>query len=104
MSKPLVVTISHSLGKEEALRRLQGGLAETMRLLAANKVVLVENAWTDNRANFSVRAVGQTVTGTIEVEADVVRLEAQLPWLLAMFAERVKTYIASRGTLLLGKK
>ncbi|MBV9220336.1 MAG: polyhydroxyalkanoic acid system family protein [Methylobacteriaceae bacterium] len=103
MSKPLVVTISHSLGKEEALRRLQGGLAETMRLLA-NKVVLVENAWTDNRANFSVRAVGQTVTGTIEVEADVVRLEAQLPWLLAMFAERVKTYIASRGTLLLGRK
>jgi len=103
VSKPLVVTISHSLGKEEALRRLQGGLAETMRLLA-NKVVLVENAWTDNRANFSVRAVGQTVTGTIEVEADVVRLEAQLPWLLAMFAERVKTYIASRGTLLLGRK
>lgn len=104
VTKPLIVTISHTLGKVEATRRLRTGLAEVKNALAANKVVLVDYSWADNRAQFSVRALGQTVSGTIEAEDEIVRLEAQLPWLLSVFAERVKNYVARRATLLLEKK
>ena len=31
MSKPLIVSIPHRLGKEEALRRLKAGLGECQR-------------------------------------------------------------------------
>jgi hypothetical protein len=104
VSKPFSVTISHTLGKDEAARRIKGGLGEVTKSLADNKVVLVENAWTGDRAEYSVKAVGQTVTGTIEVGDDFVKVEAQLPWVLSVFAEKAKGYIASRGSLLLEKK
>ena len=43
MSKPLTVAIPHNLGKEEALRRIQSGLA-TARSRFASHLVVREDA------------------------------------------------------------
>ena len=104
MTQPFVVTISHTLGKEEAARRLQGGLAEATRALADNKVILADYTWQENRAAFTVKAAGQTATGTIDVEDAIVRLEVQLPWMLGLIASRAKAYIEKRGLALLAAK
>jgi hypothetical protein len=102
MSEPLVVSIPHSLGKEEARRRLQTGLGQAASSLPVLKVE--QESWTGDRLTFGVRALGQVASGTIDVEERVVRLQVVLPWMLAKFARAVQSAINARGRLLLEKK
>jgi hypothetical protein len=48
--------------------------------------------------------MGQNVNGHLEVMQDQVRVEVQLPWILAVIAEKAKTFIQKQGTLMLEKK
>lgn len=102
MPAPLIVSIPHSLGREEAMRRLRTGLT---RAAASVPVLAVdEERWEDNRMIFRVRALGQAASGHLDVADDHVRLEVVLPWLLQRFAEVAQIAIRNRGTLLLGKR
>jgi putative polyhydroxyalkanoic acid system protein len=103
MSKPLVVSIPHQLGKDEAIRRLKGGLGQ-LKEKTDGKLAAVEDSWSDNRADFRLAVLGQTASGNLEVLEDSVRLEVQLPWLLAMVAEKVRPLIEKQGHLMLEKK
>ena len=101
MSAPLVVSIPHSLGREEAMRRLKTGLSR-----AATSVPMLsvdEERWEDNRMIFRVRAMGQAATGNVDVADDHVRVEVVLPWLLQRFAEVAQAAIRNAGKLLLTK-
>jgi Putative polyhydroxyalkanoic acid system protein (PHA_gran_rgn) len=101
MSVPLVVSIPHRLGREEARRRLRGGLS---RAAASVPVLSVdEERWDGDHMNFRVRALGQAAAGHIDVADDHVRLEVVLPWLLQRFAQLAQAVIRDRGTLLLTK-
>jgi hypothetical protein len=102
MPAPLVVSIPHSLGREEAMRRLKTGLSR-----AATSVPILsvdEERWEDNRMIFRVRAMGQAAAGHVDVADDHVRVEVVLPWLLQRFAEAAQAMIRSRGDRLLTKK
>ncbi len=102
MSAPLVVSIPHSLGREEAMRRLKTRLSR-----AATSVPMLsidEERWEDNRMIFRVRAMGQAAAGHVDVADDHVRVEVVLPWLLQRFAEAAQAMIRSRGDRLLTKK
>ena len=102
MPGPLVVSIPHSLGREEAIRRLKTGLSR-----AANSMPVMsvdEERWEEDRMNFRVRALGQAVTGQVDVAEDHVKVEVVLPWLLQRFAEVAQAAIQNRGKLLLTKK
>ncbi len=102
MPTPIVVSIPHKLGKEEALRRLRPGLS---RAAASFPVLTVdEESWTGERMNFRVRALGQAASGTVDVGEDQIRLEVTLPWLLQKFAQVAQAAIKARGQLLLEKK
>jgi Putative polyhydroxyalkanoic acid system protein (PHA_gran_rgn) len=102
MSAPLVVSIPHRLGREEATRRLKGGLS---RAAASIPVLVVdEERWEGDRMDFRVRALGQAASGHVDVADDHVRLEVMLPWLLQRFAQAAQAVIRDRGTLLLTKK
>jgi len=79
MTAPLVVSIPHTLGKTEALRRLQSGLEG---LPASSLLTVEQQPWVENKMPFVVRAFGQSVPGLLQVEDDVVRLEVVLPALL----------------------
>ena len=102
MSKPIVVSIPHRLGKEEALRRLKPGLTGAAASFPVLKVD--EEIWSGDRLTFRVRALGQAAAGTVDVADDHVKLEVTLPWLLQKFAEAAQTAIRARGKLLLDKK
>lgn len=102
MAAPLVVSIPHSLGREEAMRRLKTGLSR-----AATSVPVLsvdEERWEDNRMIFRVRALGQAANGQVDVEEDHVKVEVTLPFLLQRFAEMAQATIRERGKLLLTKK
>lgn len=103
MSQPLVISIPHRLGKQEALRRLQDGLGSagaSFRHLFS----LEEQTWTGDHLQFRVSALGQSVSGSIDVAEDYVKLEVFLPWLLAKLAETLQPLIRKEAVLLLEKK
>lgn len=103
MSKPLVVSIPHRLGREEALRRIKGGLG-SVRSDYAQFVQVNEEIWSGDRLNFSVTAMKQNVSGSIDVMDSEVKLEVTLPWLLARVAHGIDGLIRKRATLMLEKK
>ena len=102
MSAPLIVSIPHHLGREEATRRLKSGLARAASSIPVLQVD--EERWEDNRMIFRVRALGQAASGHLDVADDHVRLEVVLPWLLQRFAEVAQVAIRNRGNLLLTKR
>ena len=102
MSAPLVVSIPHSLGQEEAMRRLKAGLTRAASSLPV--LTVDEERWEDNRMIFRVRALGQAASGHVDVADDHVRVEVVLPWLLQRFAEAAQIAIRNRGKLLLTKR
>jgi hypothetical protein len=103
MPKPLTLSIPHSLGRAEAKRRLVDGMGEARARLSAVSAS-VDDSWTDDRLNFRVVALAQTVAGHIDVLDDRVEMEVQLPWALALLADKIKNKVARQGTLMLEKK
>jgi hypothetical protein len=101
MSAPLVVSIPHRLGREEAVRRLKTGLG---RAAASIPVMQVEEErWSGDSMNFRIRALGQIASGQVDVADDHVKVQVVLPRLLQRFAEMAQATIRKRGQLLLGK-
>ena len=102
MRKPVVVTIPHQLGRAEAKRRLQDGMGQVRSQLSGFGAT-VEDRWTEDRMAFDVAVLAQTISGRIDVGDNEVRLEVDLPWMLAMLAEKITGKIAKQGTLMLTK-
>jgi hypothetical protein len=103
LSKPLVVSIPHTLGREEAARRLKSGFANARRNLAS-MLTIHDDTWSEYRLSFRLTALGQNADGTIDVADDHVRLELALPWLLAKFADKFTPAIRKEAQLMLEKK
>jgi hypothetical protein len=103
MSKPLIVEIPHQLGREEARRRLQSGIGQ-LKAKFGDKLTSVDERWTGDHLDVAIKAMGQGISAGLDVEVDHVRLEVQLPWMLAMLAEKAKGFIRKEGQILLEKK
>src|SRR4029078_8673869 len=103
MTDPLVVTISHRLGKQEALRRIKNGIASLAASFAPAFRVR-DQTWCGDVLHFRVSAFAQSVSGTIRIGDDDVRLEVMLPWLLARLAGKASARIEHQGRLMLEKK
>lgn len=103
MSKPLVVSVPHQLGRDEAIRRLKDGLRWSRERYGA-VISFQQEDWRDNQLDFRVGALGQSASGLVHVSDTDVTLSVQLPWLLAKFAEKAQTMLQKQGHLLLEKK
>jgi hypothetical protein len=102
MAAPLIVSIPHRLGREEATRRLKAGL--TRAAASVPMLSVDEERWENDRMIFRVRAMGQAASGHVDVADDHVRVEVTLPLLLQRFAEMAQSAIRNRGSLLLTKR
>ncbi len=102
MTRPIVVTIPHRLGKDEAKRRMRQGFSDVRSHVSDNFVTL-HDAWAGDHLDFQARLLGQSATGSVDVADDHVRLEVQLPWALAMLADKAKTLVERRGQRMLEK-
>jgi hypothetical protein len=63
-----------------------------------------EETWSGDRLQFRVEALRQTASGTIDVADDHVRLEIELPWLLAKVAQQIQRVVKAQGAIMLEKK
>lgn len=102
MSKPLEITISHDLGKERARRRVDESIAE-IRGQIAGIVSSVEQEWDGDRLRFRLGALGQAISGEIEVLDDTLHIVVGLPGILGLLGGKIAEQIKRQGTLLLAK-
>ena len=102
MSKPVVVSIPHQLGRLEARRRIEAGLDRVTHQFGEG--VKLTKAWDGDRLAFSAKVVGQAVAGRLDVLEDAVRMEIELPAFFAMIADKVKARLQKEGQLMLEAK
>jgi predicted lipid carrier protein YhbT len=103
MTKSIVVSVPHRLGREEAVRRLKSGL-QSARTGFAGHFAVLEESWAGDHLDLRMAMLGQATSGKIDVADDHVRIEVELPWLLGMVAEKAKALIQKQGQLMLEKK
>jgi hypothetical protein len=103
MTQPLVVSLPHSIGKVEAIRRLKAGL--TGVALDYNQfIAITEESWVDDRLLLQVVALTQHIRGQIDVGEDRITIEIVLPRLLAGIAKRLQPLLKQKGALMLTSK
>jgi hypothetical protein len=88
MANPIVVRISHALGKAEATRRIEAGFGTANSMLPA-VVKMEKSGGGDLPLSLVVNALGQRVTAIVTVEEDHVLVEATVPAFLAPIARRL---------------
>lgn len=103
MSQPLVVTIPHRLGREEAARRLKAGFSHARTNWSA-LMTMKEETWSGDQLAFRIGALGQEAAGTIDVGEDNVRIEVELPWLIARIADKIRPVLQRETQAMLEKK
>jgi len=106
MGKPVTVNIPHSLGKEEARRRVEEGFGRMRQQMTGGfgAVVTFQERWEGDRLHFEGGGLGQKLTGRLDVFADSVQLQLDLPEILAALAEHIKGRLRTEGQKLLEKK
>jgi hypothetical protein len=92
MSQSIVITVPHNLGADAAKKRIAERI-EVLRTAYVDKLAHSEISWTGNKADMRVIALGQTMTAQLDVMQDSVRIEAQLPWLLAALGNKAKGFL-----------
>jgi putative polyhydroxyalkanoate system protein len=103
MKKPVIVTLPHQHTKAEATKRIREGL-EKLKPQLAGFASTLEDSWAGDELTFNMGAMGQSVTGRIHVMDSSVRVEVDLPWILAALAEKVRGQIEKKGSQILLEK
>jgi hypothetical protein len=102
MTQPLIVSIPHSLGRQEAKRRLDSGIGRLRPELGAF-VSGLDYSWAEDTLNFTAAAMWQTITGRIVVLEDALRIEIDLPWIMNLLGDTIAKQVRDRGVTLLEK-
>ena len=103
MATPITITVAHELGRAEARRRIEAGFTKLIAQLPGSGVAC-SRLWDGDRLGFSVRTMGQTVAGVVDVFDATVVMVIQLPGVLGMIASGLKERLQKAGQLLLTKK
>ena len=96
MSQPIVVSLPHSLGQAEAMRRITAAM-EKARADLGNVFSQATVEWRGNHADLKVVAMMQTVTAGVDVFEDSARIELQLPWFLAPVQKKIVEVLTKRS-------
>jgi hypothetical protein len=102
-TKTIDVKIPHRLTRDEAKCRLQAGAAQ-LRAQFGPSVAQVQETWQDYHADFRFTAMGQEITGRMDVEDHAIRMSVDVPWVLGMLAEKIRGKVEQEGRKLLEKK
>src|SRR6476469_7653641 len=102
MTKTITVSVPHQVSKEEAKRRVMDGVAGHKAKFA--KMAKVEDSWAGDRMEFAASAMGQKLTGRVDVTDSAVVVHVDLPMMLAMMAGKIKGEIETEGRKMLEKK
>ena len=95
------VPIPHSLGREEARRRLMARSGEIAGLVPGGMAEVTATWPSDDRMDLCVKALGKSVDGYVEISDSAVTVVIDLPPALALFAPMVRGAVESNAQKLL---
>jgi putative polyhydroxyalkanoate system protein len=110
MARPVSVTIPHTLGKEEARRRIEAGFGEMRQKMLGGaagmmaKMFTITDQWEGDQLQFEGSGMGQKLTGRLDVREDAVQIQIDLPDMLAAIADKVTGTLKAEAQKLLEKK
>jgi hypothetical protein len=106
VARPITVNIPHKLGKQEARRRIDEGFGRLRQQMSGGIgfVATFQERWEGERLHFEGNGLGQKMTGRLDVFDDVVRVELDLPEILAAMADLITGRLQKEGQKLLEKK
>ena len=102
MAQPIEVDLPHSLGKDEARRRIANNIHKLTEHIPGGAIV--ESGWAGDQLNLRISALGDSVQSTIDVEETKVHVKMLLPGLLGVFAGPIQAALQKKGKLLLEDK
>ncbi len=88
----LTMEAPHSLGREEALRRMKEKSGEVVRTFQA-QVSNLHHEWNGDVISFSFKTAGMKFSGTGRVEDSRVTLDAELPLAAMLFKSKAEQRI-----------
>lgn len=89
------VSVPHSLGKDDALERLQG-FSGKLQEAYGDKIKDFEQSWEGERLVFGFKTLGFSISGGLEVEEDKVNVDGELPFAIAMAKGQLTSAIQDR--------
>ncbi|MGE0180465.1 MAG: polyhydroxyalkanoic acid system family protein [Sphingomonas sp.] len=99
---PISIDLPHTLGAEEARRRIDGGVGSLKDHIP--DAAEVRSAWAGDQLGLQVLAMGQEVNARIDVQERIVRVEMLLPPALAFFARPIEAALSRGGAAMLEDK
>ena len=92
--------IPHTIGQEEALKRIKK-LLTNLQEEHAKTIRNVKEKWNGQEGSFNFSAKGFQVSGKIYVGVDTVRINSRLPFVLTFYKNTIAKTIWAKGTELL---
>lgn len=105
MSRPVTVSVPHKLGRDEARTRIEQGFGQIERQMTGGLggMVACQQRWEGDRLHFEASSLGQKMTGRLEVSDDALKIEVDLPEILAALADRISGKLKETSRKLLEK-
>jgi hypothetical protein len=102
MSNPIVVDLPHTLGAQEARRRIERNTNRLTDHIPGGAQVTPR--WTGDRLDLDIDAMGQKMAARIDIQESIVRMTVTLPPALAFFGGMIEPLIRSQGAAMLEDK
>ena len=99
MAQPIELDLPHSLGKQEARRRIADNIHRLSDHIPGGATV--QSGWTGDRLDLSIAAMGEQIQGSLDVHDNKVHLRLALPGMLGMFSGAIAGVLKSQSGLLL---
>ena len=103
MTEKITINVPHKHSRAEARKRVDEGFGKVQEQVMG-KGVTVDQTWSGDRMDFSAGMMGQKLTGNLVVEDTSLRIEVDLPWILAKLSGTVREKLEKSTQLLLEKK
>ena len=99
MQRPINVDLPHSLGREEARRRIAANIHKLESHIPGGAEV--SSRWEGDTLKLDVGAMGQSVESEIGVDEKVVHCRIVLPGFLSLMAGPIESMLRQKGSDLL---
>lgn len=95
MSQTIVINVPHELGKAEARRRIQEGFGAMDQLAGSGMpgVLSFDKRWDGDQFSFKAGGLGQTISATLEMLDQSVKITIDVPHFLAALSDVIKSAV-----------
>lgn len=96
----LTASIPHQLSRDEAKRRIREHVSQ-LRRQQGGLITDLRESWNGDDMDFSLMAMGQSISGHLTIDDQRLHLTVALPWFLRFVAGTIQQRLVQEGRHLL---